>query len=154
MHILLRALALEGRRAAQSQSYEPTSRGGFCYSDLVVCDDGADYPLATKLDMIAALSQVGLDRSLALIKPGALVIVDERLVPDPPRRGFDLHVLPISQRAVADRQLRASPTSSRSARWRACRACAAPTRWSRRCGWRRRRNSPPSISPRYAKVSL
>ncbi len=31
MHILFRALALEGKRAAQSQSYEPTSRGGFCY---------------------------------------------------------------------------------------------------------------------------
>ena len=54
MQILFRALALEGRRAAQSQSYEPTSRGGFCYSDLVVSDDGDDYPLATKLDMVAA----------------------------------------------------------------------------------------------------
>ncbi len=100
MHILFRALALEGRRAAQSQSYEPTSRGGFCYSDLVVSDDAADYPLATGLDIVAALSQVGLERSLPLIKPGALLIVDERLVPDPPQRGFDLHVLPISARAV------------------------------------------------------
>ena len=101
MHILLRALALEGRRAAQSQSYEPTSRGGFCYSDLIVADDAEDYPLTTKLDCIAALSQIGLDRSLSFIKPGALLIVDERLVPEPPERGFDIHVLPMSQRAVA-----------------------------------------------------
>ncbi len=100
MHILFQALALEGKRAAQSQSYEPTSRGGFCYSDLVVCDDTGDYPLATQLDMVAALSQIGLDRSLALIKPGALMIIDERLVPDPPKAGFDLHVLPIAARAV------------------------------------------------------
>ncbi len=50
--------------------------------------------------MVAALSQIGLDRSLPLIKPGALVIVDERLVSDPPREGFDLHVLPIFARAV------------------------------------------------------
>ncbi len=100
MHILFRALALEGRRAAQSQSYEPTSRGGFCYSDLVVSDDSGDYPLATRLGMVAALSQVGLDRSLPLLEPGALVIVDERLVPDPPRQGFDLHILPIMARAV------------------------------------------------------
>jgi 2-oxoglutarate ferredoxin oxidoreductase subunit gamma len=100
MHILFRALALDGKRAAQSQSYEPTSRGGFCYSDLVVSDDSVDYPLATQLDMVAALSQVGLDRSLSLIKPGALLIVDERLAPDPPRAGFDLHVLPIAARAV------------------------------------------------------
>jgi 2-oxoglutarate ferredoxin oxidoreductase subunit gamma len=101
MAILLRALALEGRRAAQSQSYEPTSRGGFCYSDLVVADDANDYPLAIGLDRIVALSQIGLDRSLKLVKPGALLLVDQRLVPEPPRRGFDLRVLPISQQAAA-----------------------------------------------------
>jgi 2-oxoglutarate ferredoxin oxidoreductase subunit gamma len=100
MHILFRALALEGKRAAQSQSYEPTSRGGFCYSDLVISEDSGDYPLATRLDMVAALSQVGLDRSLPLIRPGALLIVDERLVPDPPQADFDLHVLPIAATAV------------------------------------------------------
>ncbi len=101
MAILLRALALEGRRAAQSQSYEPTSRGGFCYSDLVVTEDDGDYPLATRLDAIAALSQIGLDRSLALAKPGALVLIDERLVPERPPGGFDLRTLPMSERAVA-----------------------------------------------------
>jgi 2-oxoglutarate ferredoxin oxidoreductase subunit gamma len=50
--------------------------------------------------MIAALSQDGLERSLPLIKPGALMIVDERLVPEPPKAGFDLHVLPIAARAI------------------------------------------------------
>lgn len=100
MHILFRALAIEGKRAAQSQSYEPTSRGGFCYSDLVVTDDSGDYPLATGLDAVAALSQDGLDRSLALIKPGALLVVDERLVPERPASGFNLHVLPLAARAV------------------------------------------------------
>jgi 2-oxoglutarate ferredoxin oxidoreductase subunit gamma len=100
MHILFRALAIGGRRAAQSQGYEPTSRGGFCYSDLVVSDESGDYPLATGLDMVAALSQEGLDRSLPMIKPGALLIVDERLVPAPPKSGFDLHVLPIAARAA------------------------------------------------------
>ena len=99
--ILADALAIAGRRAAQSQTYEPTSRGGFCYSDLVVSDEPGDYPLATGLDMVAALSQDGLDRSLPLIKPGALLIVDERLVPVLPKSGFDLHVLPIAAQAVA-----------------------------------------------------
>jgi 2-oxoglutarate ferredoxin oxidoreductase subunit gamma len=124
MQILSRALALEGRRAAQSQSYEPTSRGGFCYSDLVVCDDAADYPLAIKLDMVAALSQVGLDRSLTLVRPGALVIVDERLVPDLPRRGFDLHVLPISRRALATGSSRIANVVALGALSRLSRLCA------------------------------
>ncbi len=66
----------------------------------MVSDESGDYPLATQLDMVAALSQIGLDRSLPLIKPGALLIVDERLAPDPPKVGFDLHVLPIAARAI------------------------------------------------------
>ena len=102
MAILLSALSLEGRRAAQSQSYEPTSRGGFCYSDLIVTDDASDYPLATGLDAIAALSQIGLDRSLTMLKPGALALIDERLVPEPPKTNdFDLRVLPFTARAAA-----------------------------------------------------
>lgn len=101
MHILFRALGLDGRAAAQSQSYEPTSRGGFCFSDVIASDDPADYPLATGLDMMAALSQIGLDRSIALLKPGALLVVDERLAPSPPQSGYALHVLPITDRAAA-----------------------------------------------------
>jgi 2-oxoglutarate ferredoxin oxidoreductase subunit gamma len=100
MHILFRALGLEGKNAAQSQSYEPTSRGGFCYSDLIVSDDSAGYPLVTGLDIVAGLSQMGIDRSLTLIKPQALVIVDQRLVPELPKGDFRLHVLPITQRAI------------------------------------------------------
>ena len=100
-HILFRALSLDGRRAAQSQSYEPTSRGGFCYSDVIMTEDASDYPLVTTLDMVVALAQVGVDRSLALVKPNALIIVDEKYVTAPPQGGFQLHKLPISERAAA-----------------------------------------------------
>jgi len=100
MAILMRALALEGKRAAQSQSYEPTSRGGFCYSDLVVTEDSGDYPLATGLDAMAALSQIGLERSLSLVKPGGVVVVDERLAAEA-GGGHELLVLPFAARAAA-----------------------------------------------------
>lgn len=100
MRILFRALTLEGKRAAQSQSYEPTSRGGFCYSDLIVTDDVADYPLATGLDHIAALDQLGIDRSAPLVKRGAIVVVDKRLVASVPP-GLAARALPLGERAVA-----------------------------------------------------
>ncbi len=100
-HILFRALSLDGRRAAQSQSYEPTSRGGFCYSDVIVTEDSSDYPLVTSLDIIVALAQVGIDRSVALAKPNALIVIDEKQVIPPPQGAFRLHALPISERAVA-----------------------------------------------------
>ena len=150
MHILFRALALEGRRAAQSQSYEPTSRGGFCFSDLVVSDDSDDYPLATRLDMVAALSQIGLDRSLPLIKPGALMIVDERLVPDLPKAtstSTSCRSPPGRSRSAAP----ASPMSWRSARSPASAGWSPRKSWSKRCGWRRRRSSPISTWLRFGK---
>ena len=37
---------------------------------------------------------------LAQLKPGGLLVVDERLVPEPPKAGYNLHVLPIAARAV------------------------------------------------------
>lgn len=51
--------------------------------------------------MIAGLSQIGIDRSMALVRKGALVVVDERLVPHPPEGLHDLHILPITERAIA-----------------------------------------------------
>lgn len=99
--ILFRALGIEGRRAAQSQSYEPTSRGGFCYSDLIVTDDPSDYPLVTGIDIGVLLDQVGAERSLPFLKKGAIVICDERTVqPIPAGHGREIRI-PISARAVA-----------------------------------------------------
>ncbi|EJW13740.1 2-oxoglutarate oxidoreductase, gamma subunit [Rhodovulum sp. PH10] len=105
--ILFEALSIEGRRASQSQNYEPTSRGGFCHSDVVVSEDVSDFPLVTGLDVLIALDQVGFDRSIGLIKPGAMVIVDQR-VATPSDADWRLHRLPIGERAVASGNPRAA----------------------------------------------
>ncbi len=123
MAILLRALALEGKRAAQSQSYEPTSRGGFCYSDLVVTEDLGDYPLATALDALAALSQTGLERSLALVKPGGVVLIDDRLAAE----GSRARPLPFAARAAAIGNPRIANVVALGALTRIAGLCAAET---------------------------
>ncbi len=99
--ILFRALSLSGRLAAQSQSYEPTSRGGFCHSDLVVSDGEPDYPLVTGITYLIALDQIGADRSAPLISRGALVIADADLVTEPPKGDFRLCPAPLTGRARA-----------------------------------------------------
>ncbi len=98
--MLFRAVGLEGKHAAQSQSYEPTSRGGFCHSDVVVSESDVDYPLLTTIDVLLALDQVGLDHSTSQLKPGALVVLDERLAPKPPAGDYRLHTLPLTDRAI------------------------------------------------------
>ena len=98
--ILFHALSLEGNTAARSQGYEPTSRGGFCFSDVVAGDGDLDYPLATGLDFLLALDQVGIAPSQSLLKEGAMVIADERLTPEPPTRNVELYRTPLADRAI------------------------------------------------------
>jgi 2-oxoglutarate ferredoxin oxidoreductase subunit gamma len=97
--ILSEALTLEGRTVAQSQSYEPTSRGGLSRSDLVVGDGVPDYPLVTALDSLLILDQCAAEASAGLIKAGATVIVDTRRVTAPPQGDFALYALPLSETA-------------------------------------------------------
>ncbi|MDP6589392.1 MAG: 2-oxoacid:acceptor oxidoreductase family protein [Alphaproteobacteria bacterium] len=99
--IFAHALIGEGLFVSQSQSYEPTSRGGLSRSDLVVGSDEPDFPLATSADFILLLDQVAVRAADGMIKQGGIVITDERLVPDPPAGDFRLLALPITDSAIA-----------------------------------------------------
>jgi 2-oxoglutarate ferredoxin oxidoreductase subunit gamma len=88
--ILAEALTLEGLRVAQSQSFEPTSRGGMSRTDLVASDGTLDYPLATALDCALILDQIAAGPTAELLKPGGLVLVDGTRVPRPPPGDFAL----------------------------------------------------------------
>ncbi len=98
--MLADALAAGGRRVAQSQTYEPTSRGGYCNSDLVVSAEDVDYPLATALDCLVLLDAVAIKPSWPLLKPGALVIADTRLCPELPAGDFRIHRLALTRTAI------------------------------------------------------
>ena len=98
--ILSGALVGEGRSVAQSQSYEPTSRGGLSRSDLVVSDGVADYPLVSGLDFLVVLDQVAVSESASLIRDDAIVITDRKLVSEPPKGKFRLVELPVTETAI------------------------------------------------------
>lgn len=97
--ILARALVAEGRNVAQSQAYEPVSRGGLSRSDLVVSDGEAPFPMASHLDYLLILDKAGVGISDGLIDARTLVLVDSELVPDPPEGDFTLHALPFTETA-------------------------------------------------------
>jgi 2-oxoglutarate ferredoxin oxidoreductase subunit gamma len=98
--MLAAALAAGGRRVAQSQTYEPTSRGGLCTADLVVASASVDYPLATALDYLVLLDALAVQPSLPLIKAGAVVIADMRLCPEVPAGAYRVYRLPLSRTAL------------------------------------------------------
>ena len=98
--MLADALAATGKRVAQSQTYEPTSRGGYCNSDLIVSEREVDFPLATALDCLVLLDRMAVKPSWPLLKPGALVIADTRLCPELPQGDFRVHHLPLTRSAI------------------------------------------------------
>jgi len=104
--MLAAALSSEGLHVAQSQSYEPTSRGGMSRSDLVVTPETADYPLATGLDYLLILDTKAMSISEGMINQDAVVLVDEELVPNPPEGDFKVFALPLSKTAISLGNLR------------------------------------------------
>ena len=97
--ILAEALTFEGLRVAQSQSYEPTSRGGMSRTDMVASDGAVDFPLATALDCALILDQVAAVPTAGLMKRGGLVLLDRDRVPRGPKGDFVLHSLALCELA-------------------------------------------------------
>jgi len=97
--ILSAALMAEGLNVAQSQSYEPTSRGGMSRSDLVVSDGVVDYPLVTALDYLVIMDQVAARASTDMIKSDAVVVIDSTRVAESPPGEFNLFSFPLTEMA-------------------------------------------------------
>jgi 2-oxoglutarate ferredoxin oxidoreductase subunit gamma len=70
----------DGKRAVQTQSYGPESRGGAARSEVVVSDEDIDYPKVIKADILVALSQPAFDKYHSAVKENGQIIVDSDLV--------------------------------------------------------------------------
>ncbi len=97
--ILAEALIAEGYKVAQSQAFEPVSRGGVSRSDLVVGKATPEYPLVTELDLLLVLDQAAVEVSEGLMRPGAIVLVDAERVTRPPAGDVRIHALPLLETA-------------------------------------------------------
>ncbi len=99
--VLAGALVLEGKRVAQSQSYEPTSRGGLSRSDLVIGAEIPVYPLVTALGYLLIVDDCAAAASTPVLRPGATVLTDDLHVTEPPSGDFTVHRLPLTETARA-----------------------------------------------------
>lgn len=97
--LLADALIADGKHVAQSQSYEPTSRGGTSRSDLVVSSGPIGFPLLTGIDFLLVLDQTAIEDSGSLINDDGLVIVDSDRVAEPPQGEFTTCPLPLTASA-------------------------------------------------------
>jgi len=94
--ILAEAVALyDNKNATQSQSYGPEARGGASKSEVIISDEEIDYPKATRIDFLLALTQKACDKYSHSLKKGGILLVDSRFVKDVPQGPFKIYRAPI-----------------------------------------------------------
>jgi 2-oxoglutarate ferredoxin oxidoreductase subunit gamma len=98
--ILAEAAAIyDNKNATQSQSYGPEARGGASRSEVIISDGEIDYPKATRIDLLLAMTQEAADKYVKDVKPGGVVVVDTTFVERAPAGDFSVHAFPITKLA-------------------------------------------------------
>ena len=85
----------DGKYAVQSQSYGPEARGGASKSEVVISDEQIDFPKATSVDALLALTQEACDKYSKDLKEGGSLLVDSDLVKALPKGNFTIVGFPI-----------------------------------------------------------
>lgn len=85
----------DGKEAVQSQSYGPEARGGASKSEVVISEGAIDYPKATVVDALLALTQEACDKYSHDLKEGGVLLIDSDLVKREPVGNFNVVSFPI-----------------------------------------------------------
>ena len=85
----------DGKQAVQSQSYGPEARGGSSKSEVIISDDPIDYPKATRVDALLALTQEACDKYVHDLKEGGVLLLDSDMVKKMPAGNFAVTAFPI-----------------------------------------------------------
>jgi len=93
------AAIYDGINAVQSQSYGPEARGGASKSEVILSDETIDFPKATSIDLMLALTQEACAKYCVDVKEGGIVLVDEDFVRDVPAGDYNVVRLPIIRTA-------------------------------------------------------
>ena len=94
--VMAEAAAIYGdKNAVQSQSYGPESRGGASKAEVIISSQPIDYPKATSIDCMLALTQEACSRYHKDIKRGGTLLVDSELVKKTPDGDFRVISYPI-----------------------------------------------------------
>ncbi|HHL40527.1 MAG TPA: 2-oxoacid:ferredoxin oxidoreductase subunit gamma [Deltaproteobacteria bacterium] len=98
--IMAEAAAIyDTKNAAQSQSYGPESRGGASKAEVIISNEPIDYPKATQIDCMLAMTQEACSKYYKDVKPGGILLVDSDEVKDVPAGDFRVYSFPIIETA-------------------------------------------------------
>lgn len=94
--IMAEAAAIYGdKNAVQSQSYGPESRGGASKAEVIISQGPIDYPKATAIDCMLAMTQESCTKYHGDVKSGGILLVDSEEVKNVPQGEFKVYSYPI-----------------------------------------------------------
>ena len=85
-HILGKAVAYDGKKAVQTQSYGAEARGSMAKSEVIVSDQKIGFPMVTRCDILVAMSQEALDKYLNDLREDGTLIIDSTNVKQPEKK--------------------------------------------------------------------
>ena len=74
------AVLHEGLEAVQTQAYGAAARGGATRSDVIISDSQINFPKVIQPNVLVCLTQESYNKFSDIIRPGGLLITDERFV--------------------------------------------------------------------------
>ncbi|MEE4135971.1 MAG: 2-oxoacid:acceptor oxidoreductase family protein [Desulforhopalus sp.] len=74
------AVIHEGMNATQSQSYGAAARGGATRSDVIISDEEINFPVVDQANILVCLTQDAYNSYSPIIRPGGILISDNRFV--------------------------------------------------------------------------
>ena len=95
--IMAEAAAIYGdKNAVQSQSYGPESRGGASKAEVIISQGAIDYPKATAIDCMLAMTQEACTKYHKDIKDSGILLIDSEEVKTVPQGRFRVVSYPIT----------------------------------------------------------
>lgn len=68
------------KNALQTQSYGPESRGGACKSEVIISDEGIDFPKVVEPDVLVLMSQDAYNKYAKGVKSNGTIILDPTMI--------------------------------------------------------------------------
>lgn len=98
--VLGKAAALFGRRkACQTQSYGPESRGSACKAEVIIADEDIDHPKVERPDALVVMSQEAFQENIGDLKENGTLILDPDMVPGAKLEGMRAYAVPATRLA-------------------------------------------------------
>ena len=95
--ILGKAAVYSGKHAVQTQSYGAEARGSAAKSEVIISDSKIGFPIVTKCDILIAMSQEAVEKSIKALKEEGLLLIDSTTVKSVPKTNARVIKIPATE---------------------------------------------------------